>query len=99
MKLLDKEARSANNVLYTQKSSDIEQYLEQQGSFKKQVSTDFLDGVYRALSPKEVAEYLGVHHKTVLKMLRTGRLKGIKVGRTWRIRPSDVTMLWEHENL
>jgi len=38
------------------------------------------------LTPKEVAEILGVHQKTVHLWLRTGKLLGIKISyRAWRI--------------
>lgn len=38
------------------------------------------------LTPKEVAEILGVHQKTVHHWLRTGKLAGTKISyRTWRI--------------
>jgi excisionase family DNA binding protein len=39
-----------------------------------------------ALSPTQVAEKLGVHKDTVLRLLRSGRLPAVKLGhRTWRI--------------
>lgn len=38
------------------------------------------------LTPKEVAEILGVHQKTVHQWLRTGKLNGTKISyRAWRI--------------
>jgi excisionase family DNA binding protein len=38
------------------------------------------------LTPKEVAERLGVHQKTVHLWLRSGKLQGIKISyRAWRI--------------
>jgi excisionase family DNA binding protein len=38
------------------------------------------------LTPKEVAEILGVHQKTVHNWLRTGKLAGTKISyRAWRI--------------
>ena len=39
----------------------------------------------RLLTPGEVAEILRVSEETVLRMLRAGELRGIKVGRQWRI--------------
>jgi excisionase family DNA binding protein len=38
---------------------------------------------------KEVAELLKVSDGGVRKWLKTGKLKGIKLGRIWRIRESD----------
>jgi excisionase family DNA binding protein len=44
------------------------------------------------LNPKEVAEILGVHQKTVHHWLRTGKIEGIKISyRAWRISRSALT--------
>lgn len=37
------------------------------------------------LSPKQAAKILEVHEDTVLALLRSGALKGFRVGRAWRI--------------
>jgi excisionase family DNA binding protein len=38
------------------------------------------------LNPREVAEILGIHQKTVHLWLRTGKLEGVKISyRSWRI--------------
>jgi excisionase family DNA binding protein len=43
------------------------------------------------LNPKEVAEILGVHQKTVHLWLRTGKIEGIKISyRAWRISRSAL---------
>lgn len=39
----------------------------------------------RAFSVEEVAERLGLHHTTVRKMIKDGRLKAKKIGRKWII--------------
>lgn len=41
-------------------------------------------------SIEEVASMLGVNRNTVRRMLIRGELKGIKVGRLWRIKESDL---------
>jgi excisionase family DNA binding protein len=33
----------------------------------------------------EAAKYLKVHEQTIYKLLRSGKLKGAKVGKDWRI--------------
>lgn len=38
----------------------------------------------------EVAEMLKVSEGGVRKWLKTGKLKGVKLGRIWRIRKSDL---------
>jgi len=44
----------------------------------------------RLLKPEEVAERLAVTPKSIRQWLREGRLRGIRAGRLWRIRPEDV---------
>jgi excisionase family DNA binding protein len=41
------------------------------------------------LTPDQVAERLSVSPLTVRKWLRSGKLKGMKVGRIWRITEKD----------
>lgn len=42
-----------------------------------------------AMTPEEAAMELGMSPRTVREHCRTGRLKGVKVGREWRILRSD----------
>lgn len=42
------------------------------------------------MRPAEVAAVLGVHLETVKKLLRSGELRGFRVGRLWRITPEAV---------
>lgn len=42
------------------------------------------------LTPDEAAERLAVSPKTLRDWLRTGALRGVKVGRLWRVRPTDL---------
>jgi excisionase family DNA binding protein len=44
----------------------------------------------RLYNPTEIAEYLQVHRETVMEHLRSGKLRGRKVGRLWRISESDL---------
>jgi len=46
---------------------------------------------------KQVAERLGVDTKTVLRYLRSGRLKGSKLAKDWRIPASSVDRLLTNE--
>ena len=47
----------------------------------------------KLLSVKEAAEYLGLKENTVREWLRSGALKGIKIGKSWRIKISDLEAL------
>lgn len=44
----------------------------------------------RLLTPEQVAKSLQVHHLTVLKFIKTKKLKSIKLGRIYRIREEDL---------
>lgn len=44
----------------------------------------------RLLKPEEVAELLAVTPKSIRQWLREGRLRGIRAGRLWRVRPEDL---------
>jgi excisionase family DNA binding protein len=41
-------------------------------------------------TPEQFAEQWRVSRRTVMKYLQTGRLRGFKVGRFWRIRERDL---------
>jgi len=45
------------------------------------------------LTVSQVAAYLNVERRTVLKMLNGGQLKGAKIGSDWRILKSEVDRL------
>ena len=42
------------------------------------------------LSVNEVAEVMGVHRRTVERMIAAGEIDAIRVGRAWRIAPQNV---------
>ena len=44
----------------------------------------------RLLTTEEIAAILSVHPRTVMRWLREGKLKGLKVGRLWRVRLEDL---------
>jgi excisionase family DNA binding protein len=45
------------------------------------------------MTAQEAAEYLRISTATVYKLLRTGRLKGVKTKRDWRLSHSAVLAL------
>ncbi len=47
-------------------------------------------GTDRLLTPDDAAIALLVKSSTVREWLRTGKLKGVKMGRLWRVRESDL---------
>ncbi|MFC1647796.1 helix-turn-helix domain-containing protein [Patescibacteria group bacterium] len=53
----------------------------------------------KLLTTEQVAELLQVHPFTVLKYIKTGKLKAIKLGRVWRIRESNVERFLEERSM
>jgi excisionase family DNA binding protein len=47
---------------------------------------------------KETAEYLHLHPDTVIKLLRTGRIRGAKVMGKWVVRAEDLLHLSENSS-
>ena len=50
-------------------------------------------------TPEQLAEQWRVTRHTVLTYLRTGKLKGFKVGRFWRIRERDLSAFIQEDTL
>jgi excisionase family DNA binding protein len=44
----------------------------------------------KLLTPEDAAKILVVEAETVRSWLRDGKLKGVKMGRLWRVRESDL---------
>jgi excisionase family DNA binding protein len=65
-----------------------------------QHSSKPVDGVImqELLTTRQVQAILKVDRTTIYRMLREGRLHGIKVGQQWRFRESDVTKLLQTES-
>ncbi|MBA4336962.1 DNA-binding protein [bacterium] len=53
----------------------------------------------KLLTSEQVSKILQVHPFTVLKYLKAGKLKGIKLGRVWRIRESNVERFLEERSM
>jgi excisionase family DNA binding protein len=47
-------------------------------------------------TPEEVATELKVTRRTIYEWLRTGRLRGVRAGRGWRIQPEEVQRFLHH---
>ena len=48
---------------------------------------------------EQVADVLQIHPLTVLKYIKMGKLCGIKLGRVYRIRESELKKFLDHESL
>jgi len=49
------------------------------------------------LTPEEVADHLRVSRPTVYAWLKMGRLRGLRAGKVWRIRPADLEAFLQPE--
>jgi excisionase family DNA binding protein len=49
------------------------------------------------LSAEDIAERLSVGSATVRSWLRQGKLKGVRAGRLWRVKESDLQTFLERE--
>jgi len=54
--------------------------------------------IKKLLRPEEVAELLGVSRRTIVRWLKEGRLKGVRVGRLWRVREEDLDAFLSSDN-
>lgn len=55
-----------------------------------------VDKIY---TTEQVAQLLQIHHLTVLKYIREGKLGGVKLGRIYRIRESDLQKFLDQESI
>ncbi len=46
------------------------------------------------LTLKELAEYLRVNERTILRMLKSGQIQGVKIGGQWRFNGSQIDQLF-----
>ncbi len=49
----------------------------------------------KLLTPTDVANHLQVNKRTVTLWLHRGRLRGFKIGKSWRISPDDLQAFLE----
>ena len=47
----------------------------------------------------QIAEIVGMHHKTIRKFIREGKLRANKVGKQWRISGHDLSIFMEGNNV
>jgi len=50
------------------------------------------------LTLKELADYLRVNERTILRMLKSGQIQGVKIGGQWRFNGSQIDQLFFPEN-
>lgn len=55
--------------------------------------------IEKFLTTEQVANILQVHPLTILKFIKQGKLKGVKIGRVYRIQEADVKQFLEERNM
>ena len=55
--------------------------------------------IEKFLTTEQVANILQIHTLTVLRFLKSGKLKGIKLGRVYRIKESEVKEFLEERTI
>ena len=51
----------------------------------------------RLMDSAEAADILGIYVKTFQRMARTGQIRGVRVGKLWRFRSSEIDMWIERK--
>ena len=64
---------------------DVKVFMDLQKKQMKKQQKPLLNVNYVYMTPKEYAAFARVHHYTVLLWLKKGEIKGLKIGRQWRI--------------
>jgi excisionase family DNA binding protein len=62
----------------------------------KKMSTNIKQNL---LTPEQVAEILQIHILTVYHYIRQGKLRAIRLGRSYRIAPQDLDLLIENNRV
>lgn len=55
--------------------------------------------IEKYLTTEQVANILQVHPLTILKFIKQGKLKGVKIGRVYRIQEADVKQFLEERKM
>lgn len=55
-----------------------------------------MDKVY---TPQQVAEILSISDRTIMEWLRAGRIKGVKVGKYWRVMEQDLEVFLQQNRV
>lgn len=49
-------------------------------------------------TPYDVADMLKIHYRTVMEWIHSGKIKAVKIGRTYRITDSEIDRI-KHEGI
>ena len=68
-------------------------------SSEKQLTPIFGPGAAPLLDSNQAAKFLGVHPRTLQRMLLRGEIAGLRVGKLWRFVPSALTDWVQEHNI
>lgn len=60
-------------------------------SEQMQKTPDHFDGLKPLYTVSQVAEYLGVHAHTIYRYLAEGRIKAVRIGKTYRFTAENIS--------
>lgn len=75
--------------------SDVSRLLAESAQEERQSMFDLATHRRPFVTAGELAGYLGVHRRTIVRMIEGGSLDGVKVGRQWRI-PTEAARVTFH---
>ena len=70
--------------------SPIPASSEEKSESSKGPSSRYADPPERLIDSEETAAIIGIHPKTLQKMARCGKIRGVHVGKLWRFRASTI---------
>ena len=72
--------------------------MDQKKPVGRALSTTLIAGkeVELLLDSHEAAAVLGVHPRTLQRMVHRGQIAGVQVGKLWRFRPSSISEWIDH---
>jgi excisionase family DNA binding protein len=88
--MVDSELRTLNSELKSQGEIKMDKYSELR-------TTNYELRTKEIMTPREAAEYLSVHVRTIYRLAKNGDIPGRKVGGSWRFKKDtlDEWLSWK----
>lgn len=81
--MVDSELRTLNSELKSQGEIKMDKYSELR-------TTNYELRTKEIMTPREAAEYLSVHVRTIYRLVKNGDIPGRKVGGSWRFKKDTL---------
>jgi excisionase family DNA binding protein len=88
--MVDSELRTLNSELKSQGEIKMDKYSELR-------TTNYELRTKEIMTPREAAEYLSIHVRTIYRLAKNGDIPGRKVGGSWRFKKDalDEWLSWK----